>query len=103
MNKLTISVLAGAAGLFVSTAGAAPLVNGTPSVANGAENVRMVCNENGQCWQHGGEHVLIQRDRNAYAPRERYIDRRQYRDYDRGPGIGFHAPGVSVGIGDNRW
>jgi hypothetical protein len=47
---------------------------------------------------------VIIRDSYNYAPRERYIERRHYRDWDEPrAGIGFHAPGVSVGIGDNRW
>jgi hypothetical protein len=104
INKLAISLLAGAAGLFVSTADAAPLSNGTPSIANGVENVRMVCNENGRCFRERSErNVIIQQDRDAYnyAPRERYIERREYRD--RQPGIGIQAPGVSLGIGGDRW
>jgi transposase len=42
-----------------------------------------------------------------YAPRERYIERRGYRDWDDGPraGVGFRAPGVTVGVGvgEDRW
>ena len=44
------------------------------------------------------------RDTRAYAPRERYIERRGY--YDDGPRVGVGvAPGVgvSVGIGGGRW
>ena len=40
------------------------------------------------------------RDDYGYAPRERYIERRGCED--RG-GIGFSAPGVSVGIGTDRY
>ena len=36
----------------------------------------------------------------GYAPRERYFEQRGYED--RG-GIGFSAPGVSVGIGTDRY
>ena len=39
-------------------------------------------------------------DSYGYAPRERYIERRGYDD--RG-GVGFRAPGVSVGIGTDRY
>ena len=50
---------------------------------------------------------VIIRDSYGYVPRERYIERRTYRDYDDGPrgGIGFRAPGVSVGVGvdNDRW
>lgn len=51
MTRLAVSLLVGAASLFVSVAQSAPLTNGTPSIGNGAENVRMVCNENGRCWR----------------------------------------------------
>ena len=64
------------------------------------EKVRMVCNENGRCWRERGQRRVIIRDSYGYAPRARYIERRGYED--RG-GIGFSAPGVSVGIGTNRW
>ena len=37
----------------------------------------------------------------GYAPRERYMTSAVSYE-DRG-GIGFRAPGVSVGIGTNRW
>ena len=109
MNKFAISLL-GAAGLFVGTANAAPLTNGTPMIGNGVESVRMVCNEYGRCWRERGERVIIQRDRNPYnsynsydyAPRERYIERGYHR-HD-GPGIGVQGPGFSFGIGGgDRW
>jgi hypothetical protein len=49
---------------------------------------------------------VIVRDSYNYMPRERYIERR-YRDWDDGPraGVGFRAPGVSVGVGvgNDRW
>jgi hypothetical protein len=39
-----------------------------------------------------------------YAPREQYIERRgYYYDDQPRPGIGFSAPGVSIGIGNGRW
>jgi hypothetical protein len=63
----------------------------------------MVCNENGRCWRERGERRVIirePRDSYGYASRERYIDRR---GYDEGGGIGFRAPGVSVGIGTDRY
>jgi hypothetical protein len=50
---------------------------------------------------------VIIRDSYDYAPRERYIERRTYRDWDDGPraGVGIRAPGVSVGVGvgGDRW
>ena len=64
---------------------------------------RMVCNEEGRCWRERGERRVIVRERRdsyRYAPRERYIERGGYEE--RG-GIGFRAPGVSVGIGTDRY
>ena len=76
-----------------------------PAVAGDSniQNVRMVCNDNGRCWRERGERRVIVRDPGdsyGYAPRERYIERRGYDD--RG-GVGFRAPGVSVGIGTDRF
>jgi hypothetical protein len=59
----------------------------------------MVCNENGRCYNTRGGSRVIVRDSYGYAPRERYIERRGYRDWDDGPRAGFRAPDVSVGIG----
>ena len=61
----------------------------------------------GRRWRERGERRVIigeHRDSYGYAPRERYIERREYQGYDedRG-GIGFRAPGVSVGIGADRY
>jgi hypothetical protein len=104
MNKLVISLAVGAGALFVTAASAAPLsadVSVTPE--SNIQNVRMVCNENGRCWRQRSERRVIIRDPDdsyGYAPRERYIERRGYEE--RG-GIGFSAPGVSVGIGTGRY
>jgi hypothetical protein len=101
MKKLAISFALGTSALFATAASAAPLSNGITTLPDGnIENVRMVCNENGRCWQErSGRRVIIrERDSYDYAPRERYIERRGYYDEPR-PGIGFSAPGVSVGIG----
>ena len=51
------------------------------------------------CWRERSERrVIIREGRDAYgyAPRERYIERRGYEERS---GVGFRAPGVSVGIG----
>jgi hypothetical protein len=66
------------------------------------QNVRMVCNEDGRCWRQRDEGRVIIRSGDSYgsARRERY-ERRGY-DEDRG-GIGFRAPGVSIGIGNDRY
>jgi hypothetical protein len=106
MNNLAISVAVSASALFMTAASAAPL-SADVSVPQGSniQNVRMVCNENGRCWRERGERSVIIRehgDSYGYAPRERYIERRGY-DEERGGGIGFRAPGVSVGIGTDRY
>jgi hypothetical protein len=104
MKHLAVYLAAGASALFMTAASAAPL-SADVSVApeTNIQNVRMVCNENGRCWRERGERQVIIRERDdsyAYAPRERYIERRGYEE--RG-GIGFRAPGVSVGIGTERY
>src|SRR3954447_20446380 len=104
MNKLALCFALGATALFATAATAAPLaVNPAVGVDSNIQNVRMVCNEEGRCWREHSERRVIIRDRDAYgyAPRERYIERRGY-DEDRS-GIGFRAPGVSVGIGTDRY
>jgi hypothetical protein len=106
MNSLAISLAVGATALFTSVASAAPLSADVSVVPpSNVQNVRMICNEYGRCWRERGERRVIigePRDSYGYAPRERYIERRGY-DEDRGPGIGFRAPGVSVGIGTDRY
>jgi hypothetical protein len=105
MKNLAIYLAAGATALLVTAASAAPL---SPNVSVAPEsdiqNVRMVCNEAGQCWRQRGERRVIIREHSdsyGYAPRrERYIERRRYEE--RG-GIGIRAPGVSIGIGTDRY
>jgi hypothetical protein len=104
MKNLAIYLAVGASALLVTAASAAPLSAGvsvTPD--SNIQNVRMVCNEDGRCWRERGERRVIIRDPSdsyGYAPRARYIERRGYEE--RG-GIGFSAPGVSVGIGTDRY
>ena len=101
MKKLAIFMAVGASALFVTAASAAPLSNGITTLPDSnVEQVRMVCDENGRCWRQRGERRVIIRDSYNYAPRERYYERRGYED--RG-GVGFSAPGVSVGIGTGRY
>jgi hypothetical protein len=92
----------GATALFATTATAAPLiVDASVAPDSNIQNVRMVCNEYGRCWrEHGSRRVIIRKSYGYDRPRERYIERRGYED--RG-GIGFRAPGVSVGIGTGRY
>lgn len=104
MNKLAVSLLAGAAALVAgSSAQAAPLNPVAPVLDNDIQNVRMVCNEWGRCWRERGKRrVIIERDSyNYYGPRHRY----RHRDHHHGPGVHFNAPGVSIGIGGghHRW
>src|SRR5476651_1773402 len=104
VNKLVITLAVGASALFVTAATAAPLANGVTALPSDIENVRMVCNENGRCWRERGERgerEVIVRDSYGSAPRDRYIERRGY-DEDRGC-VRFRAPGVSVGIGTDRY
>jgi hypothetical protein len=104
MNSLAISLAVGASALLMTAASAAPLsADMSVRQESNIQNVRMVCNESGRCWRERGERrVIIHEpgDSYGYAPRERYLERRGYDD--RG-GIGFRAPGVSVGIGGDRY
>ena len=104
MKALAITLAAAASTLLMTAASAAPpSANVSVGPESNIQNVRMVCNEDGRCWRERGERRVIVRDGRdayAYAPRERYIERRGYED--RG-GIGFSAPGVSVGIGTDRY
>ena len=104
MNILSISLAAGASVFFMTAASAAPFSAGA-SIApeSNIQNVRMVCNENGRCWRERSERRVIirePRDSYGYAPREGYVERR---GYDEERGIGFRAPGVSIGIGTERY
>ena len=97
MRTFIIAMAAGTAALLSTAASAAPLSTLTVAPDSNIVNVRMVCDENGRCWRQRDERRVIIRDSYDYAPRERYIERRGYEE--RGPGIGFRAPGVSIGIG----
>ena len=105
MKNLAIYLAAGASALLVTAASAAPLApNGAVAPESNIENVRMVCNEAGQSRRERGERrdiIREHREAYGYAPRrERHIERRGYGD---GGGIGIRAPGVSVGIGTDRY
>ena len=105
MNNLTLSLAVGASALFMTTASAAPLsADVTVEPESNIQQVRVVCNEDGRCWRERGDRRVIIRefdDSYGYVPRERY-EHRGY-DEDRGGGIGFRAPGVSIGIGTGRY
>lgn len=61
---------------------------------NGIENVRVVCNEWGRCWQTRGPRYYSD-SYNYYEPSYRY----HRRHYHRGPGVHLDAPGVHFGFG----
>ncbi len=100
MNKLVVSLLAGAGALVAGSAQAAPLSPVAPALDNGIENVRMVCDEYGRCWRERGQRrVIIQRDSYNYVE-----PRYGYRRHHIEPGVHFNAPGVSIGVGGgHRW
>ena len=104
MNKIAISFAAATSALLATAATASPLIaDQSISSDSNIQNVRMVCNEDGRCWRERGERAIV-RESDGYAPRERYIERRGYdRGYEDRGGIGFRAPGVSVGIGTDRY
>jgi hypothetical protein len=110
MKILTIALLAGAGALLTGGANAADIYTTSEYVNPDlplVQPVRMVCDEDGRCYRTRGGNRVIIRDSYDYAPRERYIERRTYRDWDDGPraGVGIRAPGVSVGVGvgGDRW
>lgn len=109
MRKIAIGLLAGAGALMAGGANASDIYI-TSEYANPdlVQQVRMICDDSGRCYRSRGESRVIVRDSYAYAPRERYIERRHYRDHDWDEpraGVGFRAPGVSVGVGvdNDRW
>jgi hypothetical protein len=110
MRKFTIAILAGAGALFTGGANATDFYTTSEYVNSDlplVQPVRTVCDEDGRCYRTRGGSRVIVRDSYGYAPRERYIERRTYRDWDDGPraGVGIRTPGVSVGVGvgDDRW
>ena len=108
MRKIAIGLLAGAGALLTGSANASDVYT-TSEYANSdlVQQVRMVCDDSGRCYRtRGGSRVIVGDSYNYYQPRERYYERRSYyRDWDDGPraGIGIRTPGVSVGVGVDRW
>jgi hypothetical protein len=85
MRKLTIALLAGAGALFVGSANASDIYTSSEYTNSDLlQPVRLVCDDSGRCYRRGGSRVII-RDSYNYMPRERYIERRSYRDWDDGP------------------
>ena len=108
MKKLALTLLAGASTLFVGSANATDIYTSSEysNPALLAQPVRMVCDDNGRCYRTRGSSRVVVRDSYNYAPRERYIEQRRYRDWDEPrAGVGIRAPGVSVGVGieSQRW
>ena len=104
MRKIAIGLLAGAGALLTGSANASDIYTSSEYTNSDLiQQVRMVCDDNGRCYRTRGESRVIVRDSYAYAPRERYIEHRRYRDWDDGPraGVGIRAPGVSVGGGSS--
>jgi len=101
MKNMVISLAFGAGVIVASSAAdAAPLTKGVAMLPdNGIKNVRLVCDQYGQCYRtRGGRRVVVQGGYGggyAYAP-----------GYYGGPGYygpgyygGGYGPSVGVGIG----
>jgi hypothetical protein len=105
MRTLAIALLAGAGALSVGSASASDIYTSSEYTNSDlVQQVRLVCDDNGNCYRtRGGRRVIVGDSYNYYQPRERYIERRSY--YDDGPRVGIRAPGVSVGVGvgSDRW
>ena len=106
MRKIAIGLLAGASALMAGSANASDIYTSSEYTnPDLIQQVRMVCDDSGRCYRSRESRVIV-RDSYAYQPRERYIERRHYRDYDEPrAGVGIRAPGVSVGVGvdSDRW
>ncbi|PDT91143.1 hypothetical protein CO669_03705 [Bradyrhizobium sp. Y36] len=110
MKTFTIALLAGVGALAAATGAKAADVYSTSEYTSPdlVQQVRLVCDDAGNCYRTRGGARVVVRDSYNYMPRERYYERRTYhRDWDDGPraGVGIRAPGVSVGVGvgDDRW
>ena len=107
MRSFAIALLAGVGALSIGSAARATDIYSTTEYSNPdlVQQVRLVCDDAGRCYRTRGGGRVIVRDSYNYMPRERYIERREYRDWDDGPraGVGIRAPGVSVGVGVDRW
>src|SRR5437763_14487205 len=102
MKALAIALLAGAGALSVGGAKASDIYVGSEYTnPDLVQQVRLICDEDGRGYRTRGGARVIVRDSYNYYPRDRYYERRTYRDYDDGPraGVGIRTPGVSVGVG----
>lgn len=110
MRTVAIALLAGVGALAAAGTAKASEIYTSSEYTNPdlVQQVRLVCDDAGNCYRTRGGARVIVRDSYAYAPRDRYYERRVYRDrtWDDGPraGVGIRAPGVSVGVGvGDRW
>lgn len=108
MRTLTIALLAGVGALAAASGAKASDIYTSSEYTNPdlVQQVRLVCDDAGRCYRTRRGSRVIEHDSYNYMPRDRYYERRTYRrDWDDGPraGVGIRAPGVSVGIGDDRW
>jgi len=110
MKTFTIALLAGVGALAAGSGAKAADLYTTGEYASPdlMQEVRLVCDDAGNCYRTNGGARVIVRDSYDAMPRDRYYERRTYRrDWDDGPraGVGIRAPGVSVGVGvgDGRW
>lgn len=109
MKTFTIALLAGVGALAASGGAKAADIYTTSQYTSPdlIQEVRLVCDDAGNCYRTRGGARVIVRDSYDAMPRERYYERRSHRDWDDGPrsGVGIRAPGVSVGVGvgGDRW
>ena len=105
MRKIAIGLLAGAGALLTGSANASDVYTSSEYTNSDLlQQVRMVCDEDGRCYRTRGSSRVVVRDSYNYAPRERYIEQRRYRDWDEPrAGVGIRAPGVGVGVDSDRW
>ena len=107
MKMIAIGLLAGAGALLTGSANASDVYTSSEYTnPDLVQQVRMVCDDSGRCYRTRGGSRVVVRDSYNYAPRERYIEHRRYRDYDEPrAGVGIRAPGVDVGVGiaGERW
>lgn len=109
MKTFAIALLAGVGALAAASGAKAADVSTTSEYTSSdlIQEVRLVCDDAGNCYRTRGGARVIVRDSYDAMPRERSYERRTYRDWDDGPrgGVGIRAPGVSVGVGvgGDRW
>src|SRR5258708_20076981 len=109
MRNMVISLALGAGAIFASSAAdAAPLTKGLAMLPNdNIENVRLVCDQYGQCYRTGGgRRVIVQGGYGGgygYAPGyyggPRYYGGPAYYGGGYGPGVGVGIGPVRVGVG----